>query len=146
MAAPNFRPSGSCAQFSCILYGLGAALGSELCAQSRSPAIPDSAPAAAAIITDARNPWFMVVLPCSVGVLFVASVRPESQPRVRGDRLGEVEASEFGARLVRQRHDGEGSHGLPLPITKPATTPSDRGRGAQVQYELRVETDWPFAV
>src|SRR5262245_5070386 len=28
MAAPNFRPSGSCAQFSCILYGLGPALGS----------------------------------------------------------------------------------------------------------------------
>jgi putative tryptophan/tyrosine transport system substrate-binding protein len=63
VAAPNFRPSGSCTQFSCILYGLGAALGSAPCAQSRSPAIPDSALAAAAIITVARNAWLIVVLP-----------------------------------------------------------------------------------
>jgi len=27
MAAPNFRPAPSCAQFSCILYGSGVALG-----------------------------------------------------------------------------------------------------------------------
>src|ERR1700693_1845886 len=27
MAAPSLRPSGSCSQLSCILYGLGAALG-----------------------------------------------------------------------------------------------------------------------
>ena len=64
MAPPSLRPSGSCSQLSCILYGLGAALGSAACAQSRSPAIPVSAPAAAAIITVARNAW----LHCSVDI------------------------------------------------------------------------------
>ena len=47
------------------------ALSSAPCAQSRSPAIPDSAPAAAAIITVARNAWLMIVLPCSVDICHV---------------------------------------------------------------------------
>src|SRR5262249_14747015 len=76
MAAPNFRPSGSCAQFSCILYGLGAALGSAPCAYSRSHAIPDSALTAAAIITCARSAGLIVALHCAFPPRIAFTIAP----------------------------------------------------------------------
>ena len=41
--------------------------------------------------------------------------------------------------MVKEAMDGSS------PLQSPATIPSERGRGAQVQYELRVEADWPLA-
>ena len=39
----------------------------------------------------------------------------ESGAGVRVDRLGEVEANDFGGGVIRQGCDGEGRHGLILP-------------------------------
>src|SRR5215831_11539423 len=63
MAWPNFRPSVSCAQFSCILYGLGAALGSVPWAWPQFPQTITNAPAATPTINVSLIACFMVVLP-----------------------------------------------------------------------------------
>ena len=76
------------------------------------------------------------------GVLSVASVRTASQ-NLSESRLGEVEASEFDARrrMVKEAID------CSSPLPSPATIPSDsEGAALRVQYELRVEADWPLAV
>src|ERR1700730_1636897 len=68
MAAPNFRPSVSCAQLSCVLYGLGAALGSVLWARPQFPETIISAPAATPIINVSLIACVMVVLPCGFDI------------------------------------------------------------------------------
>src|SRR6516225_205263 len=63
MAAPSLRPSGSCSQLSCILYGLGAALGSAAWVWPRSETA-HSAPTATPTINAIRVTCFIVLLPC----------------------------------------------------------------------------------
>src|SRR5437763_11022217 len=62
MAWPSLRPSGSCSQLSCILYGLGAAFGSVACVYPRSLETAHSAPAATPTINAMRVTCFIVLL------------------------------------------------------------------------------------
>ncbi len=66
MAWPNFRPSVSCAQLSCVLYGLGAALGSAPWAWPQFPETVITAPAATPTIKMSLIACFMIVLPCEI--------------------------------------------------------------------------------
>ena len=52
------------------------------------------------------------------------------------DRLGEVEAGDFGGRVIRQGRDGEGRHGR-LPAKACDDPQRSGGHGTQVQYALR---------
>src|SRR5260221_14379387 len=66
MAPPSWRPSGSCSQLSCILYGLGAALGSAAWVWPRSPETAHSPPTAAPTINAIRITLFIVLLPVEI--------------------------------------------------------------------------------
>src|SRR6516164_8533897 len=66
MAAPSLRPSGSCSQLCCTLYGLGSAFGSAAGVSPLSPVANHSAPTATPTMNAIRVTFFIVFLPCEI--------------------------------------------------------------------------------
>jgi hypothetical protein len=71
----------------------------------------------------------------------------ERRARFNVDRLDEVEPNDFGARVICQGRDGEGSPWTAPPLERPATIPSgSEGAALRCNTSCGVEADWPLAV